>query len=302
MKLPNFIIIGAPKSGTTSLYHYLKQHPQIYMSPNKEPKFFTMEGETNHFTGPERGVQHIIRTSITSIERYSALFQRVSNETAIGEASPMYLHRPKAAARIRYYLPDAKLIAILRNPVDRIYSDFLHQLRMGWEPITDMAHALLAEERRTSKNWGPYWQYKYKGFYYIHLMRYYNLFEERQIKILLYEDLVNNDKDTLKGIFDFLGVDTSFEDDLTVRHMVGSPIPRSKKLETLINKPNPTRSLFVRVLPIDVRRKIKQSLKNWNIRKIDFTTELRKELTLLYRDDILRLQDLIERDLSKWLM
>ena len=95
MVMPNFLVIGAAKAGTTSVYEYLKQHPQIWMSPLKETNFFALEGETLNFRGP--GDQdYINRFSITKIEDYLNLFQGVSNQVAIGEVSPLYLYSPKA--------------------------------------------------------------------------------------------------------------------------------------------------------------------------------------------------------------
>src|SRR5580765_3646808 len=121
MTLPNFLIIGAGKSGTTALYEYLKQHPQVYMSPVKEPRFFAFEGESVNFGGPwgERLNPEVM--AFNSIASYSALFEDVEDETAIGEASPIYLWAAKAAARIHRRVPDARLIAILRDPVERAY-------------------------------------------------------------------------------------------------------------------------------------------------------------------------------------
>ena len=123
MIMPNFLLIGAAKAGTSSLYGYLKQHPQIYMSPIKEPRFFALEGETLNFNGPTRGIN---QTSINTLEAYSQLFQKVTTEKAIGEASTIYLSSPKAPERIKHYLPDVKLIAILRDPSERAFSSYMH--------------------------------------------------------------------------------------------------------------------------------------------------------------------------------
>jgi hypothetical protein len=112
MTMPNFLIIGAGKSGTTSLYHYLGEHPDVFMSPVKEPGFFVYEGETLRFCGP--GDDKANRKFITDISSYQALFEAVSHENAVGEASPSYIYRKKASEQIWHHLPDAKLIAILR--------------------------------------------------------------------------------------------------------------------------------------------------------------------------------------------
>ena len=163
--LPNFLIIGAAKAGTTSLYRYLEQHPEVYMSPVKEPKFFALGGERLDYRGP--GDEARMRgASVTSLEDYRELFRGVSTETAVGEASTLYLYSERAAARIKHHVPDVKLIAVLRNPVDRAYSDFLHLVRDGIEPLTDFPQALEAEESRIRSRWAPMWHYRRRGFYH----------------------------------------------------------------------------------------------------------------------------------------
>src|ERR687883_42510 len=157
--MPNFFVVGAQKAGTTSLYYYLKQHPEVYMSPVKEPHFF--EGMQSEFYRPGRKVM-----PVTCLGDYQALFQGVSNEKAIGEASASCLYSPKAPALLKGAIPNAKLIAVLRNPVDRAYSNFLHCIRVNREPLPSFAGALQAEEGRIRNNWGPLWHYKQKGFYY----------------------------------------------------------------------------------------------------------------------------------------
>ena len=115
MLIPNFLIIGSSRCGTTSLYRYLKQHPQIYMSPVKEPSFFSYEGMKPNHRGPSD--EKFNRTAVTKIEDYGALFKDVTTETAIGEASTNYIYNPKASERINHYIPNARLLAILRHPV-----------------------------------------------------------------------------------------------------------------------------------------------------------------------------------------
>ncbi len=153
MTLPNFLVIGATKSGTTSLYTYLKQHPEVYM-PMKEPNFFALEGrEPPFFRGPE-GWKEPSQKRITDLEGYRTLFAGASGEKAMGEVSPLYLYAPQAAYRIRRYVPEAKLVAILRNPVERAYSAYMHLVREDREPL-GFAEALKEEERRIQSNWGP---------------------------------------------------------------------------------------------------------------------------------------------------
>src|SRR5215210_1748036 len=154
--LPNFLVIGAGKSGTTSLYHYLRQHPDVYMSPVKEPLFFAAEGGRIRFPGPDgRMISRAANPgAVTRMKDYRALFAGVSGKKAVGEASPQYLYTPEAPLRIKHYVPEAKLIAVLRNPVERAYSAFLHRTRLGREPLADFSEALRQEDSRMREGWG----------------------------------------------------------------------------------------------------------------------------------------------------
>ncbi|MEC4812394.1 MAG: sulfotransferase domain-containing protein [Scytonema sp. PMC 1069.18] len=299
MKMPNFLIIGAAKAGTTSLYHYLKQHPQVYMSPVKETNFFAYEGENREFHG--QGGQVIKFFHITSIEAYQALFQGVSNETAIGEASPMYLYTPQVPERIQQYIHSTKLIAILRDPVERAFSHFSHFVRDGYEPLADFSQAIQEAEVRFRNNLlgGNYVRY---GFYYAHLKPYFERFDKDRIRIYLYEDLKASPLYVLQDIFRFLNVNDTFIPDLSLKYNV-SGIAKNKTLHTfLINLAKPDNKSILKLLfPEKLLWRVGLSLYNWNLKKLQLSLAVRRELIEIYRADILKLQDLIQRDLSKWL-
>jgi hypothetical protein len=304
--MPNFLIVGAAKSGTTALYEYLKQHPQVFMSFNKEPHFFAFEGKRPDFQGP--GDQELYDDiGVSDIEVYRALFRGVAKETAIGEASVYYLYLPRARERIQHYVPDVKIIAILRDPAERAYSNFLHMIRDRKEPLSDFARALQAEEDRIQNNWGPLWHYRQVGFYYEQLKRYYEVFDREQIRVYLYEDLNDNPTTTLKDAYTFLGVDNTFASDVSVRHNV-SGVPKNNHwhaLHKFLLEPHPVKAIFKPFLPVKLRRalphRLVNTLRNRNLDKPPFPVEVRRYLTEVYSDDILKLQELIQRDLSKWL-
>nr|WP_019503758.1 sulfotransferase [Pleurocapsa sp. PCC 7319] len=296
--MPNFLIIGAAKAGTTALYHSLKVHPQIYMSPVKEPKFFAFEGVQVDWQGP--GDQEAFSNYITDIKDYHKLFEEVSHEIAIGEASPWYICSPRAAERIQYHIPDVKLIAILRDPADRAYSQFLHLVRNGREVLTDFTQALQEEEYRVSKNWGWTWQYRNRGFYYNQLKPYFDRFNHDQIKVYLYEDWNADPINILKDIFQFIGVEENFVPNISSRHNV-SVIPKNKYLHNVLTKPNLLKSILKPLIPNGIRYDLINRLKSQNLTKPPLLPQVRKQLIQVYREDILKLQDLIHRDLSKWL-
>ncbi|MGV2829973.1 sulfotransferase [Myxosarcina sp. GI1(2024)] len=299
MTMPNFLIIGAAKAGTTAAYRYLKQHPQIYMSPHKEPRFFALEGKEIDFRGP--GDISRFRF-VTDIESYRALFDGVTDEIAIGEASPWYLYVPQAPVRIAHHIPHVKLIAILRDPVERAFSNFLHAMREGLEPLSDFTEAMEAESERIARNWSYRWHYKQKGFYYVQLQRYFNLFSPEQIAVYRYEDFTNNTLGVIQDMFGFLEVDPSFVPDVTQKHNV-SAMPRSKNLEEFLVCSNPLKKIISPLLPsTKLRRQLKKHLLRLNLQpRPTLSSEVRQKYIAEYYQDILQLQDLIQQDLSKWL-
>ena len=292
MTMPTFLIIGAMKSGTTALYYYLEQHPQIYMSPVKEPNFFCSEEQ-----------ERLDSKSVTRIEAYVDLFKGVSDEKAVGEASHCYLYEPEAAARIRQYVPDAKFVAILRNPVDRAYSHFLHMVRNGTEPLTDFAQVLRREETGAVPERG-FEDYIGRGRYYEQLTRYFDVFDRKQVKVYLYEELSEAPIDTLQDTFRFLGVDDTFVPDVSLRRNV-SGYPRYKVLDRFLRRPSVTKEALKVYLPAGLRWRLSKTFDDLKTRNLveppAVQQEVRRQLVEVYREDILELQGLIQRDLSDWL-
>ncbi|MEL6553959.1 MAG: sulfotransferase [Cyanobacteria bacterium J06621_11] len=296
MVLPNFLLIGTAKGGTTSLYSYLDQHPQVYMSANKEPGFFALEGEKLDYQGPDEAFS---RTSVTHIEAYKKLFEGVTTETAIGEASPFYLYFAKAPERIKHYAPNAKLIVSLRNPVDRAYASYMHNVRVGYEEDSFEA-SLKKEDRRIQDNWIYLWHYKQCGLYYQQLSRYFDTFGRDQIQVHLFEDLAQTTQTTVQSIFSFLQIDDTFVPDLSIVNASG--IPRSKLVHSLVDRGNPVRDTLKAVVPDGLRKGIANQIRKLNLApKPPLDPETKAVMVGFYREDILKLQDLIGRDLTGWL-
>jgi hypothetical protein len=290
MTMPNFLIIGAMKSGTTALYYYLEQHPEIYMSPVKEPNFFSSQEQDN------------AADTVTDIGTYQQLFGGAAGKKAIGEASHSYLYDPGAAAEIRRYISEARLIAILRNPIDRAYSHFLHMVRSGTEPLDDFAQALQEEvgihKERTSQD------YIGRGLYYDQLKRYFGIFPREQVKIYLYEDLSDAPISTVQDAFRFLKVDGSFVPDVSLRRNV-SGHPKFKTLDGLLRRQSRIKNAAKMYLPARLRWRLSKAFDDLKTRNLveppPLQSEVRRQLISVYQEDILKLQDLIHRDLSWWL-
>jgi hypothetical protein len=300
MTLPNFLIIGSSKCGTTALYRFLEQHPDVYMSPNKEPLFFGLTGENlENYKGPG-DVAQLKSMLVDKFEDYEALFDGVTTEKAYGEASSLYLYLPKSAERIKHYVPNAKMIAILRDPVGRAYSAFMHLVRDGREPEMDFIKAFRDEPRRIAENWEFLWRYKDMGLYYEQVKRFYDLFDREQIKIYLHDDLVDDPDALIKDAFQFIGVDDSFKPDTTTWLNV-SGIPKNRAWHNFLRTSNPLKDLAKLVLPKQVRKRINAKLQEQNLVRVKMPPEAREIMVPEFREDILKLQDLIGRDLSSWL-
>jgi hypothetical protein len=297
---PNFLIIGAQKSGTSSLYRYGSAHPQIFMSKIKEPKFFAMEGDGFDLGGP-----FLLPSSVSSVadeQEYKALFNSANGELAIGEASTWYLHCESAPQKIVSIVPEVKLVAILRDPVKRAYSNYLHARDyLNIEPLDTFRAAVEAERDRIDKGWGHPWYYLQKGFYYRHLKRYLDHFSRSQIRVYLTTDLASNARDVISDFYSFLEVEASFLPDFSKRYNVSPSMTRSVRLHSFLDKPNRLKRVVKPLVPKHLRRWLKFQIHLRNRKRMPISPELRYELIRVFRKDILQLQHLIERDLTPWL-
>jgi hypothetical protein len=309
VKLPTFIIAGVPKAGTTSLHAYLAQHPQVYMSPLKEPMYF---GAQDVLAGPFRAqflayagrVPAHLREFLDEAETrrgqryalhwetYVRLFQGVRDETAIGEASIDYFWLPSAAQAIRRQLPDARLIFVLRDPADKLGSSF---------HVARRRHPDLVFEdwfRAATRPGSPSWPLADSARYATHLARFLELFPRDRIRIYFYDAYRLDPQGMLRDIFTFLGVNPDHPIDLRRRHNEGV-IPRSAFLHRLRRRMlgdfAPTRPL-----PDVIRR----GLQRWYYRPrrdASMPSADRELVITYYRDEIRRTEDITGRDLSAWL-
>ena len=304
MTMPNFFVIGSMKCGTTSLYYNLQQHPQVYMSPVKSPDFFYTEDGKWEYNGAgdiENSNRWAKQKKASTLEEYKALFRGVTDEIAIGDASPAHLYSPEAPGLIKRHVPEAKLIAVLRNPADRAYSAYNFARQLLLEPLDDFSQALREEEERKRNDWDWLYHYRSFGFYATQLERYYEKFDREQIRVFLYEDQKDDPIGFTQEVFRFLGVDDTFVPDTSWKFNVGG-IPKNRALHRLITRPNPLKTGFKKVLPAGWTRQMYERVKGMNLTKTPpLREEDRRELIEGYRQEILRLQDLIQRDLSGWL-
>ncbi len=286
---PNFLIVGAAKSGTISLYYYLNQHPEICL-PMKESFFFTSQFFPSEFN---------------SVNEYFQAFEKCKGAKRFGESGTSYLYYYEASiSKIKELLGDIKIIAILRNPVDRAYSNYTHYVRDGGEDLS-FEDSLNAEESRIAEGRHFMYHYKRMGLYASQIAAYQQAFSE--VKVVLYDDLLNNAEGLMHELYEFLDVDASFAADTQTRFNASGKPKREwaqKIFHYLLFEPSWFKKLLKPIYrPIEPQiAKILHRLMQKNLQpKEAISPEFRKILIEFFRKDILRLQKLIGRDLSMWL-
>jgi len=276
MPLPNYIIFGAVKSGTGALHQYLSHHPEIFVSPLKEPRFFVDHASKS--IHDDKAAHH---SSDISLEDYSQHFDKVTNEKAIGESSSNYIYSRRAAQRIKEVIPHVRLIATLRNPVDRAYAHYQMLKKSGQKAVS----ADLMDGR--SEGWATC------SLFFENLQPYYEIFRRDQIKILIFEEWVVNTANALKEIYRFLDVDDQFQLAPHIQYRPGvATWPVVRKVDWL-QKLKP-------YLPTRVLMTLNAIKANVTPERHQLSPEVRREMAGWYHDDILKLQDLLQRDLSIW--
>jgi len=303
---PNFFIVGTGKSGTTSLYHYLRQHPQIYMSPIKEPSYFASEVCHENLSAAHRRYirltsgQHTDRPPgwlFSSWEEYLQLYRRVRDESAVGEASVAYLWSETAAANIASRLPEAKIIIILRDPAERAFSQYLHQVAVGLVNGTFREHIEKCLRNR-EKIFSAYYPLLEVGLYHDQVKRYLDRFPRKDIRIYWYEEDWRRPEQLLADIFEFLGVDPSFPAD-TSRRKLERRAPRFPLVYNLAMRLDVTHRLG-KLVPISLKHPVRKLLFQRGA-SLKMSAEDRRFLVDYYSQDIKRLEVLLNRDLNAWL-
>ncbi|MEM9267179.1 MAG: sulfotransferase [Cyanobacteria bacterium P01_F01_bin.13] len=295
-RTPTFLIIGVQKSGTTSIYSYLKQHPQVYMSPVKETNFFERD-----WTTAAADVLRRKRDNIITWEDYQQLFAAATEQhLALGEVSPNYMfHYQFAAKHIQTRLPDVKLLAVLRNPVQRAFSDYLMHMR---DAVVGK-QTPLAEQVRSR---GDASYVLLKGKYYEPLKHFIDRFGRSRVDVFLYDDLRQDSQAFMQNLYRSIGVDSDFVVDTSKKLQVAK-VPKNQTMNRLLKTQNPIRTVatgIMQLVPSTVRHQLRDRLIALNSQEknqVKFTEEDQILLQQYYREDILKLQDLLQRDLSVWL-
>jgi hypothetical protein len=301
MALPDFFLIGAPKAGTSALHAALARHPQLFMSPVKEPKYFLCDGPPPREGGP--GDSHSYREWIWRRGDYERLFDAAPATALRGESTPFYLADADAQERIRRVVPDAKLVAILRDPVDRAYSNWAHLWADGLETVEDFVTACEREPRRIEQGWAPFWRYLSTGLYGRQLAHLYSMFPKDNVHLIRYKWLVDEPQETLNAVCRFLGVQEDVVSHVPAQN-VGTyvaPSTYNRVLRSIFRGGASLGSLF----PPQVWRKASVPLL-WLIQRTpqhrpELPEAERARLVGYFEDDVRLLEQLTGWDLGDWL-
>jgi hypothetical protein len=280
--LPDFIIIGVHKAGTTSLHHYFDQHGHVFMTLVKEPNYFSFDPHNPRHIGQSKD-----QFRVRSLDQYEKLFKDAPPDAKKGEASPSYFQSQLAPERINKTIDNCKLILSLRNPVDRAYSAYQMSVRRGRASVT-------VDQIDPSRD-----RWITAGFYAESLSRYQNYFNEDRLKVILFDELRNDPALVMRELFRFIDVDETFPINTAYNYNPGG-LPRNRGLHRALS--------FLKQVPglqehsPKVLRRGLAGFRDRNLHKAQpLRPEIRARWLVYLREDILRTQDLIQRDLSHWL-
>jgi len=258
---PDFLIIGAAKSGTTSLFYQLRDHPEIFCPSIKEQNYFC-QGEDGLEPGTGPGDQQATHWT-ESADAYQEAFEPCRSNQIAGEASVSYLYSPVTAQNIRSFAPDAHLFCILRNPVDRAWSNYRHMVRDGREPLS-FEEALDAEEERIEKGWEFSWHYKSLGCYGQQIERFTKVFPSDQLHFFHFDELKEDTASVVEDVYRTLEVDLTYTPTVAEQHNRSGKV-KSAFLARFINRPNILTNLARKVIPLKIGHQVMEWLRSVNM-------------------------------------
>jgi hypothetical protein len=299
--MPDFFVAGVPKAGTTALHVALARHPALFMSAVKEPKFFLTDGPPPAAGGP--GDAKTYREHVWRRSDYEALFSGAPAGTLRGESTPFYLHNRVAQRRIRAEIPAAKLIVVLRDPVERAHSNWTHLWSAGLDPIGDVVRACAEEDRRTAAGWAEFWHYTSLGKYGEQLQDLYTLFPREQVLVFRYRSLIDSPARTLDRICAFLDVQQGLLNEMPRENVTAHPDPtlRHRTVARALRAGHSVTATLPRHAGSGLIDHLELSLQQDAAPRRPLTWEERQALIPCFDTDIKLLEAVTGEDFSDWL-
>jgi hypothetical protein len=300
--MPDFLVIGAPKAGTTALHAALARHPRLYMSAVKEPKFFLSHGPPPTKGGPGDALTY--REHIWRRPDYEALFDAAPPGTLRGESTPLYLYDRAALRRIRATLPGARLIVVVRDPVERAHSNWTHLWSAGLEPVGDFVRACGEEERRIAAGWASFWHYTRMGMYGEQLEYLFTLFPREQVLVLRYRRMVDHPAQTLDRICAFLGVPEGVLTEIPRQNVTSHPESTvgHRVIAVAQRAASAAGTLIPGLTAATLTGPLERYLQRHSRERQPLSWEQRQELIPRFESDIGRLEDVLGESFRDWIM
>ncbi len=289
---PNFFVIGAPKAATTALYHALREHDGVFLPEVKEPHFYA-------YLADRSAARRVYPDEATARRRYAELYAGVDGESAVGDSSTTNLVVAGAAEAIAADVPSARIVAVLRQPVDRAFSHWSHFRAAGGEPIADFAEAVRQEGPRQEAGFPFTYRYLGWGRYSEQLRPYLERFGRDRVLVHLYDDLCADPAAVLRATLRFLDLDATPGGARIERHNE-LPVPRFPRVQRALEGRGRAGRVVRRVVPPAPRLAAADWSRGHLGRKLVLDAGLRAALTQGYSEEITRLEQLIDRDLSAW--
>jgi hypothetical protein len=284
----DFFIVGAPKSGTTSLYHYLSEHPQVEMSSQKEPNYFSDKAIHN------QGIYYV-KNRVNTLDKYESLFAQ-KESVVYGECSVSYLFYENVAEDIKKHNPNAKIIIMLRNPIERAFSHYLMDYRLGL--ISDSFENIITKKSKHKNAHLFYQQYIKVSKYAKQIQRYLDFFEKENILFVDYEDFKKNGSEIVFQVYDFLNISTEFGANINTKYNAFK-MPKNNGIRFIYSFVF-LRKILTYLLPKYLVNNISVFLFKVD-RKPKLSMETRSLLTKIFKDDIKKLEEILSNDYLKWI-
>jgi hypothetical protein len=301
-RLPDFLLVGAAKSATSSLHFYLDQHPQIKMASQKESWFFSFYKNPPDYDSPGK-----LCNIISELDSYLSLFDGAKENQKLGDACPSYLYTHADTIkniRLLYSeeeLAKLKIIISLREPVSRAFSQYYTFKRKVQEPL-DFEHAILEStvSRRLKHNWNIFYDYLGFGMYSDQVKAFQEAFGKDRVLVVLYDDIRNDVNSVCSSIFTFLGIDNDLNIDDAVMHNSITGEPVVKWLVAGLLSQNAVKRTLASIMPKKLRMVILYLIVKPLIKRKSLDPDIHRKLSAYFEEDILALEELIARDLSGW--
>ncbi|MEP2023978.1 MAG: sulfotransferase [Reichenbachiella sp.] len=294
-KVPNFLIAGLPKCGTTSMHHYLKHHPQIFLPSQKELHYFTHDILSKNVQGPRDAA--VNKYHAANWDQYAQFYSFVDKEIAIGDVSPSYASYPECFPIIKEKLGQVKVIVLLRDPINRAYSNYLHLVREKREKLS-FEQAMSEEENRQKQGYSDFWRYAYNSTYSDKVQAIKDSFDE--VLVIPFELFVADKYNQLTRIFKFLGIQSDFiPPNIEERFNEGGTY-QDNAITSFLHGHSPVKDFIKKVIPVDYssfKAKILSKFRKANPQLQDDTI---RKLIPFFKSDVLRLKKELGVDISLW--